>query len=211
MHLAFLSLQSNVNVAHILTGLILGLHPAKERRRYKVTPSLIGWAQSKDQPYIHMHSFNGRRWSLQNTIGQQSSSDTLLGYLSRNNIFIKLATSIRNHDFITRGVVSHIKHSTTNEKRTVPHYLNQCWPRSVTHICVTGGWRWGARSRWVRSHKIIPGFHGSVTCSMHWLHWEDDTYGVIRLDYNWMDICRFTHYHTNLLAWHLKPITLRSP
>ena len=29
-----------------ITGLILGLHPANERRRYKVTPSLIGWAQS---------------------------------------------------------------------------------------------------------------------------------------------------------------------
>ena len=28
-----------------LTGLILGLHPANERRRYKVTPSLIGLAQ----------------------------------------------------------------------------------------------------------------------------------------------------------------------
>ena len=27
-------------------GLILGLRPANERRRYKVTPSLIGWAQS---------------------------------------------------------------------------------------------------------------------------------------------------------------------
>ena len=27
------------------TGLILGLCPANERRRYKVTPSLIGWAQ----------------------------------------------------------------------------------------------------------------------------------------------------------------------
>ena len=26
--------------------LILGLHPAKERRRYKVTPSLIGWVQT---------------------------------------------------------------------------------------------------------------------------------------------------------------------
>ena len=29
-----------------LPGLILGLHPANERRRYKVTPSLIGWAQT---------------------------------------------------------------------------------------------------------------------------------------------------------------------
>ena len=28
------------------TGLILGLHPANERRRYKVTPSLIGLAQT---------------------------------------------------------------------------------------------------------------------------------------------------------------------
>ena len=29
-----------------ISGLILGLHPANERRRYKVTPSLIGWAQT---------------------------------------------------------------------------------------------------------------------------------------------------------------------
>ena len=27
-------------------GLILGLRPANERRRYKVTPYLIGWAQT---------------------------------------------------------------------------------------------------------------------------------------------------------------------
>ena len=27
-------------------GLILGLHPANERQRYKVTLSLIGWAQT---------------------------------------------------------------------------------------------------------------------------------------------------------------------
>ena len=29
-----------------LTGLILGLRPANERRRYFVTPFLIGWAQT---------------------------------------------------------------------------------------------------------------------------------------------------------------------
>ena len=29
-----------------LSGLILDLRPANERRRYKVTPSLIGWAQT---------------------------------------------------------------------------------------------------------------------------------------------------------------------
>ena len=29
-----------------IPGLILGLRPANERGRYKVTPSLIGWAQT---------------------------------------------------------------------------------------------------------------------------------------------------------------------
>ena len=32
------------------SGLILGLHPANERRCYKVTPSLIGWAQTQNPP-----------------------------------------------------------------------------------------------------------------------------------------------------------------
>ena len=31
---------------------ILSLHPANRRRHYKVTPSLIGWAQTIDQPCI---------------------------------------------------------------------------------------------------------------------------------------------------------------
>ena len=29
-----------------IAGLILGLHPTDEKRRYKVTPSLIGWLQT---------------------------------------------------------------------------------------------------------------------------------------------------------------------
>ena len=33
------------------TGLIVGLHPANERRCYKVTSSLIGWAQTYNQPW----------------------------------------------------------------------------------------------------------------------------------------------------------------
>ena len=31
---------------YVSSGLILGLRPANERRRYKVTPSLIGWDQT---------------------------------------------------------------------------------------------------------------------------------------------------------------------
>ena len=33
-------------------GLILGLHPANERQRYKVTPTLIGWVKTQNQPCI---------------------------------------------------------------------------------------------------------------------------------------------------------------
>ena len=36
---------------HII-GLILGLRPANERRRYFITTSLIGWAQAENQPCI---------------------------------------------------------------------------------------------------------------------------------------------------------------
>ena len=53
-------------------GLILRLHPDNERRRYKVTPSLIGWAQTPriSPVYIMMLSYivcvegdSYRRWS----------------------------------------------------------------------------------------------------------------------------------------------------
>ena len=36
-----------------ITRLILGLRPANERRRYKVTPSLIVWTQTYTQPWYH--------------------------------------------------------------------------------------------------------------------------------------------------------------
>ena len=37
-------------------GLILGLCLANERRRYKVTASLIGWAQTSNQTWVHEFS-----------------------------------------------------------------------------------------------------------------------------------------------------------
>ena len=48
----WVDLNISVSDAHVqpCAGLILGLRPANERRRYKVTPSLIGWAQMYNQP-----------------------------------------------------------------------------------------------------------------------------------------------------------------
>ena len=40
----------------IYTTLILGLRPVNERRRYKVTPPLIGWAQTKNHPCMYKNS-----------------------------------------------------------------------------------------------------------------------------------------------------------
>ena len=54
--MSFVSFKSDlystnvIAVLHTVSGLILGLHPANDRRRYKVTPSLIGWAQTSNQP-----------------------------------------------------------------------------------------------------------------------------------------------------------------
>ena len=37
-----------------ISGLILGLHPTNDRRRYFVTASLIGWVQAWNQPCIRI-------------------------------------------------------------------------------------------------------------------------------------------------------------
>ena len=42
---------------YAMPRLILGLHPANERRRYFVTTSLIGWAQAYNQPCMRPHMF----------------------------------------------------------------------------------------------------------------------------------------------------------
>ena len=49
------------NVDPQYTGTIPGLRPANERRRYKVTPSLIGWAQAKNQPRVYVCVYDAVR------------------------------------------------------------------------------------------------------------------------------------------------------
>ena len=45
-------------ITWVYSGLILGLRPANERRRYKVTPSPIGWAQTLNQPCIFVQAID---------------------------------------------------------------------------------------------------------------------------------------------------------
>ena len=46
------------------SGLILGVRPANERHRYKVTASLIGWAQTQNQPWNIIYKGAEYRWLL---------------------------------------------------------------------------------------------------------------------------------------------------
>ena len=68
---------------------------------------------------------------------------------------------IKFHKNLFRGVqLTIIQHWLIAEQATC-HYLNQCWPSSLTHICSTRG-RWGIiLSVWARN---IPGklgqYHG---------------------------------------------------
>ena len=52
--------------SHGIIGLILGLRPANERRRYFVPTSLIGWAQAWNQPwvYIRQHLYEAVKTTL---------------------------------------------------------------------------------------------------------------------------------------------------
>ena len=48
----------------LTTGLCLGLRPANERRRYFVTTSLIGWAQTSNQPCNYNSDVTWPTWYL---------------------------------------------------------------------------------------------------------------------------------------------------
>ena len=54
-----------IHVYACLTGLILGLLPANEIRRYKVTPSIIGWAQTWNQLSICVDQYKLYVWIIQ--------------------------------------------------------------------------------------------------------------------------------------------------
>ena len=55
--------MEKLEIWHMIVGLLLGLHPAIERRRYFVTTSLIGWAQAWNQAcnwvlFTRIHDMN---------------------------------------------------------------------------------------------------------------------------------------------------------
>ena len=58
-----------------VSGIILGLHPVNERRRYFVTTSLIGWGQAENQPCISGLCNPSEDWSPVLSTGIQSSNE----------------------------------------------------------------------------------------------------------------------------------------
>ena len=65
-----------------LSGLVLGLRPANERRRYFVTTSLIGWVQAKNRPCLYWFI----RWDY---ISYHTPRDPLIACPLRNQNIIQ--------------------------------------------------------------------------------------------------------------------------
>ena len=63
------------------TGLVLGLCPANERRRYKVKPSLIGWAQTRISIPAEIWTSNQVRY--QSILSSQQREMLSKNYLSK--------------------------------------------------------------------------------------------------------------------------------
>ena len=90
------------------TGLILGLRPANERRRYFVTTSLIGWGKPRISPEsfsIHHHlSLSHQRWNKMVGTLQTAFSALFLewkfSYLHWNfSLFLGVQLTISYHRF----------------------------------------------------------------------------------------------------------------
>ena len=62
-------------------GIILCVRPANERRRYIVTPSLIGWAHTQNDPCI----LNNGRWPGSSSVGQQTPTSVSIKWLLQQN------------------------------------------------------------------------------------------------------------------------------
>ena len=100
----------------VLSGLILGLHPSNERRRYKVTLSLIGCAQTYNQPslcryysYIYLSS------------QYQSNPDSTDVEIHSKSIYMYIYTICYQ---IYKGNVNYISHDDVVQWKHFPHY----WP-----------------------------------------------------------------------------------
>ena len=90
--------------AFVSTGLILGLYPVNERRCYKVTPSLIGWVRTKNQPWSMRCD---HLWII--ATSQTGSKSPVCVCLFKCSILFRLTTHKTSNLLIT-GPLSEISH-----------------------------------------------------------------------------------------------------
>ena len=93
----------------VRSGLILGLRPASERRRYFATTSLIGWAQASNRPWAFVRWF-GATGGILATIGAGGGPMRLLFVVC---LFVFLINTLR---IIIRDYISIV--SVLGRKRT---------------------------------------------------------------------------------------------
>ena len=124
-----------VRLRKAFSGLILGLRPASERRRYKVTPSLTGWAQTWNQHWFF------KPWH-HNGFGQTFINCSALSYFHNQCWLISIWILNLEHQwdfsknaevvlwkiyFIWVGWCWHWSKQWLVTYSAMSHYLNQCW------------------------------------------------------------------------------------
>ena len=139
----------------MVPGLILGLRPANERRRYKVTPSLTGWAQTLNQPWVPLVKLFGKCPPQVTTLKidrfrkrAAPESYTLFVESIQNHIHFPLLLIIRRNeepghhkdDILfddTLGALSLCKDGHVNDKESVATLLSQPFSKTVGFMAIT--------------------------------------------------------------------------
>ena len=105
-----------------MAGLILGLHEANERCCYKVTPSLMGWAQTKNQPWYRAHTWRLRDllYTGNEFVQKLQIQKQYIEFFNCRSVHGKISSQVLYHNFIS-GLIYNL-HSIQVQNHAKSHY-----------------------------------------------------------------------------------------
>ena len=152
----------------LYAGQILGLHPANDRRRYRVTPSLIGRTQTWDQPcYMYVSVWRGwgnacMKSAVDDLILLGSQCHFICFYLSPYQFFL-FSGELRYYMFYRVFRFSCLVPIMAWRRPGDKPLSEPMMVSSPTHICVT-------RPQWVKTIKysMVSVPEGGASSSYKW-------------------------------------------
>ena len=145
-----------------IPGLILGLCAANERHHYRVTPSLIDWAQTYNQPWMHTHkplqSLHWLPWYLALKFEIRKLNITRRECGNTNQWF-QFESYLIGHGSCIPLFMYHVLHSTTKTEAT----LSQCRYALWDHAKLRPLYQCNARC-WEWFRKLLLLIHDILSC-----------------------------------------------